>query len=111
VALQFTILWRRSLQELRTNNIPGESTVGGAYIALPAMYAKRWCYNKERVQGKGGGLKIKVVVHEAKEGGYWGEVPAIPGCATQGETMEELLANVHEAFEACLVLDSTHLER
>ena len=50
-------------------------------------------------------MKIKVVVHEAEEGGYWTEVPAIPGCATQGETMEELLANVHEAIEACLSVD------
>jgi predicted RNase H-like HicB family nuclease len=47
-------------------------------------------------------MKIKVVVHEAEEGGYWAEVPAIPGCATQGETMEELMANVREAIEACL---------
>jgi hypothetical protein len=31
-------------------------------------------------------MKIKVIVHEAEEGGYWAEVPAIPGCATQGET-------------------------
>ena len=30
-------------------------------------------------------MKIKVVVHEAEEGGYWAEVPSIPGCATQGE--------------------------
>jgi predicted RNase H-like HicB family nuclease len=50
-------------------------------------------------------LKIKVVVHEAEEGGYWAEVPAIPGCATQGETMDELLANVHEAIEACLLVE------
>jgi len=35
--------------------------------------------------------KLKVIVHEAEEGGYWAEVPAIPGCATQGETFEELL--------------------
>lgn len=47
-------------------------------------------------------MKIKVVVHEAEEGGYWAEVPAIPGCATQGETREELMANVHEAIAACL---------
>ncbi len=47
-------------------------------------------------------MKIKVVVHEAEEGGYWAEVPAIPGCAAQGETMEELMANAHEAIEACL---------
>jgi hypothetical protein len=36
-------------------------------------------------------MKIKIVVHEAEEGGFWAEVPAIPGCATEGETMEELL--------------------
>jgi predicted RNase H-like HicB family nuclease len=47
-------------------------------------------------------MKIKVVVHEAEEGGYWAEVPALPGCATQGETFEELLANLHEAIEGCL---------
>ncbi len=36
-------------------------------------------------------MKIKVIVHEAEEGGYWAEVPAIPGCATHGETFEELM--------------------
>jgi len=43
-----------------------------------------------------------VVVHKAEEGGYWAEVPAIPGCATQGETMEELGFNLREAIEGCL---------
>jgi predicted RNase H-like HicB family nuclease len=50
-------------------------------------------------------VKIKVVVHEAEEGGYWAEVPAIPGCATQGETFEELLQNLYEAVEGCLSVD------
>jgi predicted RNase H-like HicB family nuclease len=50
-------------------------------------------------------MKIKVVVHEAEEGGFWAEVPAIPGCATQGETMDELLANLREAIEGCLSVD------
>ena len=50
-------------------------------------------------------MKIKVVAHEAEEGGYWAEVPAIPGCATQGETMEELMRNLHEAIEGCLSVD------
>jgi predicted RNase H-like HicB family nuclease len=50
-------------------------------------------------------VKIKVVVHEAEEGGYWAEVPAIPGCATQGETFEELLENLYEAVEGCLSVD------
>lgn len=50
-------------------------------------------------------MKIKVVVHEAEEGGYWAEVPAIPGCATQGDTFEELLKNLYEAVEGCLSVD------
>lgn len=47
-------------------------------------------------------MKLKVVIHEAEEGGFWAEVPAIAGCATQGETFEELLANIYEAVEGCL---------
>ncbi|HEB77279.1 MAG TPA: type II toxin-antitoxin system HicB family antitoxin [Methylothermaceae bacterium] len=50
-------------------------------------------------------MKLKVIIHEAEEGGYWAEVPAIPGCATQGETLDELLANVQEAVEGCLEVD------
>ena len=50
-------------------------------------------------------MKIKVIVHEAKEGGFWAEVPSIIGCATQGETFEELLKNLYEAIEACLSVD------
>jgi predicted RNase H-like HicB family nuclease len=47
-------------------------------------------------------MKIQVVIHPAEEGGYWAEVPAIPGCATEGDTLEELLKNVKEAVEGCL---------
>jgi predicted RNase H-like HicB family nuclease len=47
-------------------------------------------------------MKLQVVIHEAEEGGYWAEVPAIPGCATQGETNEELLQNLYETVEGCL---------
>jgi len=50
-------------------------------------------------------LKIKVIVHEALEGGFWAEVPSIAGCATQGETFEELLSNLYEAVEACLSVE------
>ena len=52
-------------------------------------------------------MKLKVVVHKAEEGGYWAEVPAIPGCATQGENFEELLKNLYEAVEGCLTVDVT----
>ena len=50
-------------------------------------------------------MKIKAIVHEAEEGGYWAEVPAIPGWATEGETMDELLADLREAIEGCLSVD------
>ena len=50
-------------------------------------------------------MKTKVIVHPAEEGGFWAEVPAIPGCATQGETFEELMQNVREAVEGCLSVD------
>ena len=66
-------------------------------------------HSRARVIGYNSGrefsMKIKVVVHEAEEGGYWAEVPAIPGCATQGETFEELLKNLYEAVEGCLSVD------
>jgi predicted RNase H-like HicB family nuclease len=50
-------------------------------------------------------MKFKVIVHDAEEGGYWAEVPAIPGCASQGDTMDELMANIREAIEGCLSVD------
>lgn len=45
---------------------------------------------------------FKAVIHEAEEGGFWAEVPALPGCFTQGESLEELEANIHEAIEGWL---------
>lgn len=50
-------------------------------------------------------MNIKAIVHEAEEGGFWAEVPAIPGCASQGDTLDELLANLREAIEGCLSVD------
>lgn len=44
-----------------------------------------------------------VIVHKAGEGGYWVEVPALPGCFSQGETVEEALENVREAIESHLL--------
>ncbi len=55
-------------------------------------------------------MKLKAVIHEAEEGGYWAEIPAIPGCATQGDTFEELLENLYEAVEACLSVDVNNFE-
>jgi len=55
-------------------------------------------------------MKLKVIVHQAEEGGYWAEVPAIPGCATEGDTFEELLQNLYEAVEGCLSVDLGTIE-
>ena len=48
------------------------------------------------------GMEIKAIIHEAEEGGYWAEVPDLPGCYTQGETLEETRANVLEAAQCWL---------
>jgi predicted RNase H-like HicB family nuclease len=50
-------------------------------------------------------MKLKVIIHEAEEGGYWAEVPAIPGCMTQGQDMQELIKNLYDAVEGCLSID------
>ena len=48
-------------------------------------------------------MKLHAIIHQAPEGGYWAEVPALPGCVTQAENMEELEANLHEAIEGWLL--------
>ena len=50
-------------------------------------------------------MNVKAIIHQEEGGGYWAEVPALPGCATQGETMEELLTNLHEAIERYLTVE------
>ena len=47
-------------------------------------------------------MKIKAIIHPAEEGGYWAEVPALPGCITEGDTMEEVLINLKDAIEGWL---------
>lgn len=52
-------------------------------------------------------MKVKAIIHEAEEGGFWAEVPALPGCVTQGETEEEVTSNLREAVELWLSVDTT----
>ncbi len=55
-------------------------------------------------------MKIKAIVHPAEEGGYWAEVPALPGCITEGDTIEELESNLKDAIEGWLeVANDSHL--
>jgi predicted RNase H-like HicB family nuclease len=46
--------------------------------------------------------KYSVVIHEDAEGGLWGEVPALPGCYSQGDSVPELVANIREAIAGVL---------
>ncbi len=39
-----------------------------------------------------------IIIHDAEEGGYWAEVPSLPGCVSEGETIEEVVANIKEAM-------------
>ena len=48
-------------------------------------------------------MEYTVILHQAEEGGYWVEVPALPGCFSQGETAEEALQNARGAIESHLL--------
>lgn len=58
-------------------------------------------------------MKIKAVIHSAEEGGFWAEVPAaLPGCITEGDTVEEVIANLKNAIEGWLdVANSRQIAR
>jgi predicted RNase H-like HicB family nuclease len=47
-------------------------------------------------------MTLKAIVHKAEEGGFWAEVPALPGCVTQGETAEEVRSNLQDAIKLWL---------
>ncbi|MCY2996082.1 MAG: type II toxin-antitoxin system HicB family antitoxin [Planctomycetota bacterium] len=51
-------------------------------------------------------MKLAVVVHAAEEGGFWAEIPALPGCISEGETFSETLVNIREAAEGWLEVAS-----
>ncbi len=47
-------------------------------------------------------MKIKAIIHPAEEGGYWAEVPALPGCITEGDTLSEVMQNLQDAVAGWL---------
>jgi predicted RNase H-like HicB family nuclease len=48
-------------------------------------------------------MEYTIIVYEAEEGGYWTKVPALPGCGSQGETLDETIANTKEAIESHII--------
>ncbi|MBC7368227.1 MAG: type II toxin-antitoxin system HicB family antitoxin [Undibacterium sp.] len=55
-------------------------------------------------------MKLKAIVHTAEEGGFWAEVPSLPGCVTQAETLPELRANITSAIEGWLSVNDEPTE-
>ena len=61
----------------------------------------------------GDGLHIRIddlaaIIHSAEEGGYWAEVPALPGCLTQGETLDEIAENLQDAIQGWLTVQTAN---
>ena len=50
-------------------------------------------------------MKLKVLIHRAEEGGFWAEVPSLPGCFSQGDTLEQTRERIQESIEAYLGLE------
>ena len=51
-------------------------------------------------------MTLKAIIHPAEEGGFWAEVPALPGCVTQGETIDDVKLNLREAIEGWLSVET-----
>ncbi|MBL9139902.1 MAG: type II toxin-antitoxin system HicB family antitoxin [Verrucomicrobiales bacterium] len=50
-------------------------------------------------------MNLKAIIHDAEDGGFWAEVPALPGCVTQGESIEEVTLNLREAIDGWLSVE------
>jgi predicted RNase H-like HicB family nuclease len=55
-------------------------------------------------------MTLKAIIHPAEEGGFWAEVPALPGCLTQAENLDDLKTNLHEAVGLWLSVDDELME-
>jgi len=55
-------------------------------------------------------MKIKAIIHEAEESGFWAGVPALPGCSTQGENLEELTENIKDAIALWMDVGEDEIE-
>lgn len=93
----------------------GDGTVGSAVAfpraggTSPGQWRSNLCPGRKSRFGQAeagaridGGLTIKVLIHAGEDGYVVAECPALPGCASQGRTREEALANIREAIEGWL---------
>ena len=47
-------------------------------------------------------MTLKIVLEPSDEGGYTADVPSLPGCLSEGDTLDEAMANVREAIDLYL---------
>jgi len=52
-------------------------------------------------------MELKIILEEQDEGGYTVYVPALPGCISQGNTLEEAIKNIKEAIQLYLETQET----
>ncbi|MBA2433373.1 MAG: type II toxin-antitoxin system HicB family antitoxin [Chthoniobacterales bacterium] len=55
-------------------------------------------------------MTLKVLIHAAEEGGFWADVPALPGCVSQGETIDEVRSNIREAIDGWLMVENARMD-
>ena len=79
---------------------PGKT--GGKQIARTALLTSPFL--RRPACENGSVTKYAVVIHEEPQGGYWAEVPALPGCYSQGDSVDDLMANVREAISGVLAV-------
>jgi predicted RNase H-like HicB family nuclease len=56
-------------------------------------------------------MTINAIIHEAEEGGYWAEVPSLPGCFTEADSVEELRGNLMEAVQGWMETAEARAQR
>lgn len=56
-------------------------------------------------------MELKIVLEEQEEGGYTVFVPALPGCISEGDTLEEAIKNIKEAIILYLDIDKIDFNR
>ena len=96
----------KEIHQLRNLGSPSTFRLSPSTFYLPPSIG-RSCQLVDRVYNSP--MKVTAVVHKADEGGFWAEVPSLPGCRTQGDTMDELKTNLREAVELYLETDPSGL--
>lgn len=78
----------------------------GSNIVPSACHDLRADFLKKAIRHVTCLMTVKAIVHPAEEGGYWAEVPSLPGCFTQADTLDDLKVRLAEAIEGWFLADA-----